>query len=256
MEDLVGFQLFRRIHGRAQPTPEATNLFREVDKVFYSVSIVEKYARDLRDAQTGVLTLACTPTMSCSFVTGAIARFRRQRPKVRIWLQTATTKEILDLAASAQVDLGVIYSPAEHPAVSVTPLFETELMCVMAPDHPLASKASLRPSDLAPHAIITNMRSERFYELLNAAFQKEKLVCDAIIGTNSTITACSLAQEGSGVAIVEPMGVRELFPRTVLRPFRPSIIVTPRIVRPRQVALSRVGRSFLTILQQQRPDLK
>ncbi|HEX2726804.1 MAG TPA: LysR substrate-binding domain-containing protein [Beijerinckiaceae bacterium] len=250
MEDVLGFQLFRRVHGRAQPTAEAGNLFREVDKIFHSVAVVEKYARDLKETHSGVLTLACTPTLSCSFVPGAIAKFRRDHPKVRIWLQVTTTKEIIDLAASAQVDVGLIYAPADHSAVAVTPLFETELVCVMSSDHPLADKPVIRPADLDQHAIIANVRNEPLHELLGAAFKEADLDNKVMIGTNSTITACSLVQTGSGIAIVEPMGIRELFPRTVLRPFRPRIAITPRAINSRQVPLSRIGRAFLGMLQE------
>src|SRR5262249_24890518 len=102
MEDQLGFRLFRREQGRAQPTAEANNLFREVDKIFNTVSVVEKYVREMRDTHSGLVTLACTPTMSCSFVAQAIAKFRAGRPKVRVWLQITTTKEAMDRAANAQ----------------------------------------------------------------------------------------------------------------------------------------------------------
>ncbi|HST93874.1 MAG TPA: LysR family transcriptional regulator [Microvirga sp.] len=249
MEDLVGFALFRRSNGRVQPTPEALNLFREVEKVFHSVGIVEKYARDLKESQSGVLTLACTPTLSCSFLTEAIAGFRRDRPRVRIWLQITKTKEVMELAASGQIDLGLIYAPAEHPAVTVHPLFETQLVCVMNPDHPLARRAAIRPEDLHKEPIITNVRNEPIHDLLGAAFGKIDLDRQVMIGTNSTITACSLVMKGSGVAIVEPMGVREIFPTAVQKPFLPAVSVTPRIVQARHVAPSRITRAFLDVLK-------
>lgn len=250
MEDLLGFALFRRTNGRVQPTPEALNLFREVEKVFHTVGIVEKYARDLKETQSGVLTLACTPTLSCSFVADAIANFRRDRPRVRIWLQITRTKEVMELAASGQIDLGLIYAPAEHPAVTVHPLFETQLVCVMAPDHPLARKDTIQPEDLHREPIITNVRNESIHDLLGAAFGRIDLDRQVMIGTNSTITACALVMKGIGVAIVEPMGVREIFPTVVQKPFFPAVSVTPRVVQARHVAPSRIARAFLEVVKE------
>jgi hypothetical protein len=55
--------------------------------------------------------------------------------------------------------------------------------------------------------------------------------------------------KGSGVAIVEPMGVREIFPTAVRKPFLPAVSVTTRIVRARHVAPSRITRAFLDVLK-------
>ncbi|TCR67153.1 LysR substrate-binding domain-containing protein [Bosea sp. BK604] len=251
MEDLVGFALFQRGKGRAQPTPEALNLFREVEKVFHSVGIVEKYARDLKESKAGVLTLACTPTLSCSFVADAIARFRRERPRVRIWLQIAKTKEILDLASSGQIDLGVIFTPGDHAGAVTIPLFTTSLVCVMAPGHPLAERVEIRPGDLAEEAIITNIQSEPIHELLGEAFRTVDLDRQVMVGSNHTISACALAMKGCGIAIVEPMGVAEIFPQAVQRRFSPEVAVMPRIVHARHIALSRTARAFLAVLQEE-----
>ncbi|CAM5193160.1 hypothetical protein ARD30_13145 [Bosea thiooxidans] len=245
MEDLVGFALFQRGRGRVQATPEALNLYREVEKVFHSVGVVEKYARDLKESRSGVLTLACTPTLSCSFVADAIAQFRQRHPGVRVWLQVAKTKEILAMAASGQIDLGVIFTPGDHAGVTTLPLFETALVCVMAPDHPLAGRSVIEPSDLAGEAIITNIQSEPIHELLGQAFRSVDLNQHVMIGSNYTISACALAMKGCGVAIVEPMGVSEIFPLAVQKQFLPSVKIFPRVIHARHVALSRTARLFI-----------
>ncbi|WP_210497120.1 LysR family transcriptional regulator [Microvirga antarctica] len=251
MEDLVGFVLFLRGKGRVQPTPEALNLLREIEKVFHSVGVVEKYARDLKESKAGVLTLACTPTLSCSFVADAIARFRRERPRVRIWLQVTKTKEILDLASSGQIDLGVIFTPGDHAGILTTPLFETSLVCVMAPGHRLANQTEIKPSDLAQEVIITNIHSEPIHELLGESFRTVDLDKNVMIGSNFTVSACALAMKGCGIAVVEPMGVAEIFPKAVLRRFVPEITVVPRVIHARHIELSRIGRAFLRVMQQE-----
>ncbi|MBS7700396.1 MULTISPECIES: LysR substrate-binding domain-containing protein [unclassified Chelatococcus] len=251
MEDLVGFPLFQRGRGRVQPTAEALNLFREVERVFHTVGIVEKYARDLKESKAGVLTLACTPTLSCSFVADAIARFRRERSRVRVWLQVTKTKEILELAASGRIDLGVIFTPGDHAGVNTIPLFETTLVCVMSPDHPLAQRSEIQPGDLAGEAIIANIQSAPIHELLGEAFATLDIDQKVMIGSNYTFSACALAMKGCGVAIVEPMGVTEIFPHAAVRPFAPSITIVPRIVHPRHIELSRTASSFLDALRQE-----
>lgn len=250
MEDQLGFALFLRSKGRIAPTPEASSLFAEVDKVFHSIGIVEKYAHDLKEAQSGVLTLASTPTMSCGFLTEAIARYRQERPRVRVWLQTTTTKDTVTLAAANQVDMGLIYAPADESSVHSIPLFEAQVVCVVRRDNPLASRKSVTPLDLAGHSVITNVRNQPLHDLVGGAFGEEGLNRQVMIGTNNTVTACALVRSGGGVAVVEPMGLAELFPELVLLPISPSIVLTPRVVHSRTVPLSRVARRFLLTLNE------
>jgi DNA-binding transcriptional LysR family regulator len=121
---------------------------------------------------------------------------------------------------------------------------------VMAPDHPLATKTAIEPDDLYKEPIITNVRNEPIHDLLGAAFGKIDLDRQVMIGTNSTITACALVMKGSGVAIVEPMGVREIFPMAVQKPFLPAVSITPRVVQARHVAPSRIARAFLNTIKE------
>ncbi|MDP8994718.1 MAG: LysR family transcriptional regulator, partial [Pseudomonadota bacterium] len=119
MEDRLGLSLFRREKGRLQATPEAIKLYEEVEKIFRTVTVVEKYAQDLRDAQAGVLTLACTPTLSYTFLSKAIVRFRQVRPRVRVWVQITTTRQTIELAETRQIDLGFIHAPADDSLLRV-----------------------------------------------------------------------------------------------------------------------------------------
>ena len=149
------------------------------------------------------------------------------------------------MAASGQIDLGVIFTPGDHAGVTTLPLFETALVCVMAPDHPLAGRSVIEPSDLAGEAIITNIQSEPIHELLGQAFRSVDLNQHVMIGSNYTISACALAMKGCGVAIVEPMGVSEIFPLAVQKQFLPSVKIFPRVIHARHVALSRTARLFI-----------
>lgn len=250
MEDQLGFKLFRRGSGRVKPTVEATKLILEVDKVFESVGLVERYASDLKDAKSGVLTLACTPTMSCSILPQAIARFRKERPNVHIWFNTGKTSQVLELVASGQIDLGLIYAPADHPGVQVEHLFKAELGCAMSQGHPLAERESVSLQDLEGNSVISNVRNESLYDLLGRMLTEPDLEKRITMRCNSTITACTLVRAGCGVALVEPMGIRELFPELIWRPLNPRVPVHPRAVFNRSKELSRVAKQFLKVLRE------
>ena len=245
MEDQLGFALFTRARGRITPTLEAQRLEAEVEKVFHSVRVVEKFAVDLKEAQSGTLSIACTPTMACGFLASVIQRFRAKRPKVRVWLQVTTTREVLELAAKRQVDFGLIYAPANDDAVEVLPLFEAEVVCAMPLDHRLATRRTVVARELVDEPIITNVRNQPLHELIGLAFSGLDMDRSVMIGTNSTISACAMVRAGCGLAIVEPFGVAETFPELVLRPLSPRVPLTARIVRSPHTTPSRACDEML-----------
>jgi DNA-binding transcriptional LysR family regulator len=191
---------------------------------------------------TAVLTLACTPSIACSAMADEIARFRAAHPRVRVWLQATTTRDIIDQAHKRQIDFGVIYTPADEARLTVEPLYTTELVCVLPPAHPLAARRVIEPDDLRDQPLITNVRNDPIAALLEQAFGGIRR--DVMIGTNHTPTACALVMAGASIAIVEPIAVAKLFPGTVQRPLRPRITITPRIVSSAQQPMSRLARRF------------
>jgi DNA-binding transcriptional LysR family regulator len=249
LESGLGLALFQRAKGRLAPTPEAEALYREVDRVFHSVAVVEKFAHDLREAHSGVLTLACTPTLGSAVLADEIARFRRRHPAVRVWLQITTTREIIDLANKRQIDFGVVYAPADDSGLLVEPLYTTELVCVVRPDHPVAALPEVTPKDLAAHPIIMNVRNDPITALIEDAFRPIDVRRCVTIGTNHTDTACAMVMAGAGVALVEPMAVARMFQGIMQVPFRPRIPITLRIVASRQ-PMSRIARRFADMLRQ------
>jgi DNA-binding transcriptional LysR family regulator len=256
LERRLGFRLFAREKGRLQPTTEAHSLFREVEKIFGTVEVVEKYALDLKDAQSGLLTLAATPTLAHGLLARAVAKLRLERPRVRVLINAlTTTRDVVELSSSGLVDLGVIHTPADVSNVAVHVLFETSMVCAVRRDHPLAAKSVITSQDLAGIPVITNIRNEQISTLLEQALPNLDLQREVMIGTNLATAACALVVAGAGAALVEPMTVGALFPEIVLLPFHPPIAIVGRAIHGRTRPLSLIGQHFLRILTETAADL-
>jgi DNA-binding transcriptional LysR family regulator len=211
-ERSIGLSLFERAKGRLRPTPEALSLYDEVDRLFRNVAVVERYAHDLKEAQSGVLTIASTHSLSCDVLAEAIGRFRQEHPRVQVWLQVTTTREIIDQAGKRQIDFGLIYAPADERGLRVQVLGTAELVCVLRPGHKLAARRVIKPRDLGHETLILNVRNDPILEMIEAAFRPAGVRRHARIGTNNTSTACALVRVGADIAMVEPFGVGLLVP--------------------------------------------
>ena len=56
-EDELGFKLFQRVKGRLIPTPEAEDLYPEVERLFGDLEALRGRARDLRHGKAGIVRL-------------------------------------------------------------------------------------------------------------------------------------------------------------------------------------------------------
>ena len=220
-----------------------------MDRLFRNVAVIERYAHDLKEAQSGVLTIASTHSLSCDVLARAIARFRDEHPRVQVWLQVTTTREIIDQARKRQIDFGLIYAPADEHGLRVQTLGAAELVCVLRPDHALVAKHVLRPPDLRHETLIVNSRNEPILDMIETSFRPHGVRRHARIGTNNSSTACALVNAGAGIAIVEPFGVDLLFPSLARRRFMPRITVEMRVVSNAEHPMSRLAGRFVQRLR-------
>ena len=84
-----------------------------------------------------------------------IDQFRDAWPEVELDLASGFSFAPLPALARGDLDLVVTSDPLELPGITYVPLFTYEAMLAVANQHPLASKACIRPEDLATETLIT-----------------------------------------------------------------------------------------------------
>jgi len=248
-EERLGIPLFRRSKRRIHPTPEALDLYPEVEGLFEKLSGIEKLARDLRDNRSGLLSVASTSTLTNAFIADAITRFREARPGVRVLLEVTHTQRTVELATAGQIGLGFIHAPMESPLLHFEKLTTAEMICILPRDHPLAGKASLGPKDLSRHPLVTNIRNS-ISPRVEEAFRRLGIERDFVVACNQTIAVYALVEAGAGIGLVEPWVGADLFPSLVRTRFRPRIEISPRALYARSQPLSRLAADFLDVVKE------
>ncbi|MBL6945495.1 MAG: LysR family transcriptional regulator [Rhodospirillales bacterium] len=252
-EDRLGMALFRREKGRVIPTSEALDLYSEVEGLFVKLNAIQKFAEDLRDTRSGLLSIASTPTLTYAFLADAITRFRRERPGVRVLLEVTHTQRTVEQAAAGQIDLGFIHAPSENPSLRAEKLTTAEIICVLPGDHPLAGRAVVGPKEISKYPLITNVRNS-ISPRIEEAFREFGVERDYAIACNHTMTVFMLVEAGAGIALVDPWLYGEKFPTLLRKPFRPSIEISPRALFLRAQPLSRLAEEFLQVVRNRAGD--
>jgi DNA-binding transcriptional LysR family regulator len=246
LEGQLGFPLFERINNRLFPTTEARTLYRDSDPLFLMHAALEAKVQDLKENRSGNVRLIATPPLGYSVIPPALKRFLATRPKMRVFFDIRSFESVIDGVDSGVAELGFVIGLGEHRGLDSEVFFSERMVCVMQPDHPLARKDKIVPSDLKGAPLIALERGTKMGTLLRQAFSEANETFDFAVEVRYCNTACVLAESGVGVAIVDPLSplCSGRF-KLAIRPFEPATQVSASVVRSRKRPLSRAAEAFL-----------
>lgn len=200
--------------------------------------------------------MATVATLASSMVSVALSRFHGKHPKVHFDLKAFSTRQVIEAVTNNQVDVGVVDVSESRPDMEVHELCRADIVCVMRSDHRLASLSRVAPKDIAQETIITFAEDTTTGWAIREALRKQKLPVHIAFTVNHTLSAYSLAQEGSGVAVVDPFPMLlGSFPKLVMRPFRPAIESRPRVLLSKTRPTSLISGMFVTTLKTVAEDM-
>lgn len=248
-EDRLGFLLFERVRGRLYPTPEAKRIYEEVETAYAGVQRVDDLVRALVEGRSGKLNVVCSPSLGVHLVPRAIARFNRRYPELPIHFEPLTHNNLIPRVLFGKNYLGVSMFEVVHPNLAAEPLARVPLVAV-APRGRLAQKPSVSLDDLSGEPWIDYAHDTPLGRIVGEAFRNTPRPAP-IVEVRSAISACQLALEGVGVALVDPFCAgEELRTRMDVRPLKPEQWLSVHALYPRVEPLSHSARSFLEVLRQ------
>lgn len=146
LEEHVNVQLFDRAGKRLQLNelgkalrPRAQELLERAQALEHSL---------LQQATVGDLKVGATLTIGNYLAVGVMARFMNLHPGTRVALEVANTASIARKVANFELDLGLVEGELQHPALTIQPWRDDELVVFCAPTHPLAAKDYLSEEDV------------------------------------------------------------------------------------------------------------
>lgn len=190
------------IQGRLVPTPEAQSLVKRAQPLFNALRRARHEADMIRVGMADRLRMATVPGLAHSILPPAITRTRHD-------LDESAAVEIMfdhvrEHLGAGEADLGISYGPMETGDIEDIALGRSPLVCVLSRDHALAGRKTLARGDLAGQRLISYgpdgvSASDSFQEALIGAGLAGRIA----ITVRHTDTACHLAREGVGIALVD-----------------------------------------------------
>ena len=245
MQDRMGVLLFEKTRGRLVPTPEALELFQEIEAVWARIEHVQRFAADLGRKPRRILRVAASTSLGVHVIPTVLASLMRDMPALRIRVELLTPTLLNAAVLSGECDVGLGVAPVEHAGVTARPIGEAGFLCALPPDHSLAKRSEIDLADLADVRLISHSVELPEGRLIQEAFKARGLEPDVAIEVRSGQSACWCVLAGAGVALIDAFTAGQAaFPDLVTRPLRQSPRLSLCLIRPAGRDPTKAAKSF------------
>jgi LysR family transcriptional regulator, low CO2-responsive transcriptional regulator len=172
LEQQIGQPLFHRHRGskpKLTKAGEAVYAFA-VDVLQKSQETTQALAT-MRKADAQEIAIAVHRDIASQFLPERLAAFTRKNPGVRVVTRIGTIDEVIELVRADAVHLGLFLASGQESGIRSEVLAHEPLTLVVSPQHPLAARKTVSPSDVSRHPFVTGLRGSRYFELVQAALK-------------------------------------------------------------------------------------
>ena len=157
LEEELGFDIFiRKGRSLTRVTQAGEKVVAHALRMLREVQGIKGLADDVKDAETGVVSIGTTHTQARYILPNVIRAFRARHPGIDFHLHQGTSEQIAEMAALDRIDLAIDSGPrAPIERYNVLPCYCSKLCVVVPQGHPLLQVERLQLSDLARYPLVT-----------------------------------------------------------------------------------------------------
>lgn len=239
IERELGTPLFERLPRGVRLTSAGEVLLNAIRRGLADLRSAESQIEQLRGLVRGVVRVGCAESVASDLMPETIASYQRSHPGVHFQMLTGVTSRMVTALLQDEVDLVLAHDPPPSEALKVLASIRQPLCAMMRPDHPLASRDSLRLSDCQKYSVALGDTSFNSRRLIDTALVRSRIVFKVALEANNVQTLKEYTRETGAVSFQFQIGTL----REVRRGELVAIPLTdPSLSQNRLVLACREGR--------------
>lgn len=255
LEQNLGVQLFDRSGARISLTPAGTMLLQYARKIEHLETAALAGLSQFAGEQHGELRIGASLTIAQYILPHILGAFQQQHPKVRLYLTTCNTEQVLEALVAHEVALGFIEGPALRRDVRTEQFLEDEIVLMVPPAHEWSERGFAEPEELKHERLLMRERGSGTRRVVEMALQKHGLNprhLNPAMEFDSTEGITTSVEAGLGIGFASlwsiskelQLGSLRVVPIRGVRITRPLSVAYPIGQEPQGIALA-----FLTFVR-------
>jgi len=253
-EEKLGTALFLRLGKRMALTAAGTKLVEVARRILKDLKAAELEVLGLNGDTHGVIRLSTECYTCYHWLPPVLSSFHSRFPKVEVRIDMAATHNPAEELLAGNLDVAVMNTPPENKSLHLSLLCEDELLVVMSPQHPLATRRRIQPQDLAGETILIYPPREESTLILKV-LEPAGVTPGRIMEIPLTEAIVEMVAAGVGIAFLACWSVsphlesKKIVGRTLGHPFRRRWYAVTRRNRPHSAYMT----DFLSLLTLEGP---
>jgi LysR family transcriptional regulator for metE and metH len=130
-----------------------------------------------------------------------LKRFHNRFSKVEVNIDAGATNRVAEALLAGKLDVAIMNNPPPNKSLRLTPMFEDELVLVMAPQHRLTAFSHVHPRELAGETVLIYPPREES-TLVRKVLEPAGVEPERIIEAPLTEAIIEMAAAGTGIALL------------------------------------------------------
>jgi LysR family transcriptional regulator for metE and metH len=202
LEQRLGLPFFHRTPKGMVPTAAGAEMIEVARDVLARLAAAEAAMLRSSPRSAGRLRVGTDSPLALAWLPAAVGIVRRRLPHIRAELMPDTTAHGVDALFEGRYELAVVADTAADPRLDVIPLFDEELVALVAPAHRLADRTSLAPGDLRVEQLAVHAARPAEHRWLTERLAAAGLEPMRLTTVTLTEAIVGLAEAGEAVAIL------------------------------------------------------
>lgn len=249
LEEEIGMPLFDRVGRRVALTEAGDEFLLHATRALREIDLGLGALRRPDQQMTGELRIGATHTFNLGFIPDCVARFHQRRPLVRVVVEELSADHIAERLLQGSLDMGIAYRPTHPGLLQFEPLYNEEMVLVVARDHPLARRKRMRLVELhrLPMALLPGSFATR--RMLDECFTAAGAEPQVVAEINTLAPLMSLVEKTQLAAIVSANVIPAHAGLAQIRLESPTPVRTSGMLWAPRARESTLTRAFSTIVR-------
>lgn len=202
LEAEYGAALFERLPRGMRLTPAGQMVAAEIQRWQHDHAQLVQHIGQLRSMVRGHASLGLMESFSRTVVSRLMSHMRERQSLVSLEVLMGGTAEIVDRLVAGKLDLAICYAVPKLPEIRVLASIQPSSGIVVARDHPLAGRKSIRLAECANYSFVFPDSSLTSRRILETALERAKVRFAGVVTTNSVEVMKMLVREHRQIGLL------------------------------------------------------
>ena len=227
LEEELGLTVFDRRGRQRQLTEAGELLAARALPILEALDSLGRSMAELKDGRGGLVRFGAIEPAASRIVTPLLARLRRQRPALRVRLDSSGTAGVSRAVADRDLDAGLCSEPSPDLDLRFEPLFDEDMALLLPRSHRLAKRRILQARHLDGEPMILSEQGCAYRAAVERALGERGVRPRWALESGSTATLQAAVQHGLGIGFLPARAADPAPPGTLVRRLSDLVVSLP-----------------------------